>query len=199
MSKEKSSKCRAIRIRCYVDPKPVLEAHEGQLRRAIYIKHDDEGKAVHYHVNLILKSSRVPEEIRRWFEMDTDKAWCDIDSGTFESAITYYKHETDSAVAEGKKHYDDSDVQYFKCTPTDLSDIESDDCSYAILLDMVRGVPLLQIAEKYGKAFTRYYLSFRTLAKDIRENRVCLDDEGNGYNELGELISEAPPRPKYDI
>lgn len=169
MSKVKQDVVRvtAYRIRTYNDPAPILGKKREQIQRAIYICHDQEGEP-HYHINLILKARRNAEEIRRWFVTNENpNVWCEADTGTFRTAIEYYKHNTDDAIAANKVKYDESLVQYFQCSAEDIDRYDSDDVSYAIVTDMLSGVPLYKIVERYGKAFCRYYAAYRTLCRDI--------------------------------
>lgn len=182
LTEKTSNKCKALRIRTYIDPAPILDKKQIQVQRAIYICHDkdlnDDGtpKQKHWHVNIYLVNSRKPEEIRRWFVDDENpNAFCQYDSGSFSSAYEYYLHHTEGS--ENKYQYDCSDVHGFKCDPNDLEAVDDEDASYSIVVDMVNRRPLLDILRQYGKNLARYYLAYRTLARDIARGSV-VDDDG---------------------
>lgn len=162
--------CR-IRILSYLDPAPILQAHDSQIDKAIWICHDrdinnetGELKALHYHINIRLNSSRVVDEIARWFADDDNQSSGHQDTGTLGSAIDYYKHTN----YPDKYQYTDDDIQYYKCTSADcVNPTKDDDVSYAIIVDMLDHKPLIDLVRKYGWRFVNHYSQYRLLVSDM--------------------------------
>lgn len=150
-----------------------LNNHIQSIRGFEYIYHDkdlqDDGtpKEPHFHVNLILYSARKLADVRCWFfgfdsqglPANTLGQIC-MDIGASHGYLTH-KENPD------KFQYNPEDI-----VSTDLSLFErkvdlSDDVSWLALNDMLDGVPLRDIAKRYGRDFIYHYGHIKQVYVDI--------------------------------
>lgn len=156
----------------------VLNAHSNQIRAFAFIEHncdiDENGLPKERHIHCIIKTfhQSTTSGICSWFRGFTDSKNMPVNtlaqivfdiSGCFE----YLTHNTEVAIAEGKYLYSDDEVitnnaELFKNTA-----FEEDNLSLA-LDDMLNGIPLVDIAKKYGRDFIIHYGHIRTLFNDIQ-------------------------------
>lgn len=159
--------------------KTVLAGHDRQLKAHAYITHDKdknengELKQVHMHLLLALVNNTTCDAVRNWFKGFTDEKGQPINtlaqpmhdiSGSFE----YLTHNTEQAKAEGKYIYDDTSVKggnikYFQDTTLQ----EVDNLTLA-LDDLMNGIPLIEVAKRYGRDFIVHYGHIKTLYNDIQ-------------------------------
>ena len=151
-----------------------LNNHQSSIRGFEYIYHDkdlkDDGtpKEPHFHVNLILYSARKLVDVRRWFvggidlnglPANTLGQIC-MDIGASHDYLTH-KENPD------KFQYNSEDI-----VSSDSSLFErrvecSDDVSWLALNDMLDGVPLKDIAHRYGRDFIYHYGHIKQVYVDI--------------------------------
>lgn len=158
----------------------VLERHSRQVRAYAYIEHNrdknEDGTPKERHIHLLLKlvNNTTVEAVRNWFRGYTDINGLPINTlGQAMHDITlsfdYLTHETEQAIAEGKELYGkeeiiSNDLQYFQ----DSSLHDEDNISLA-LAEMCDGIPLQEVARKYGRDFIIHYQSIKMLFNDIQK------------------------------
>lgn len=157
----------------------VLRKHERQIRAYAYIEHDrdinKDGTPKPRHIHLLIRTvnGRTVEDIRNWFRGFTDDKGMPVNTLGQEmhdigSSFEYLTHDTEAAITEGKFRYDpadiiSNDVEYFKGT----SERDEDNISLAVM-DLCNGVPLREVALKYGRDFIIHYASIKLLFNDIQ-------------------------------
>lgn len=156
----------------------VLRKHERQIRAYAYIEHDrdlnKDGTLKPRHIHLLLRTvnSRTVVDVRNWFKGFTDDKGLPVNTLGQEmhdigSSFEYLTHDTEAAISEGKFRYDpadivSNDVEYFKGT----SERDEDNISLAVM-DLCNGIPLRDVALKYGRDFIIHYSSIKLLFNDI--------------------------------
>lgn len=150
-----------------------LNNHQSSIRGFEYIFHDkdikEDGtpKEPHFHVNLILFSARKLVEIRRWFfgfdpqglPANTLGQIC-LDIGASHDYLTHkenpekFQYNPDSIVSSDPTLFD---------RKLDIVD----DVSWLALNDMLEGVPLQDIAKRYGRDFIYHYGHIKQVYVDI--------------------------------
>lgn len=157
----------------------VLRKHDRQIRAYAYIEHDrdlnEDGTPKPRHIHLLLRTvnSRTVFDIRNWFNGFTDDKGLPVNTLGQEmhdigSSFEYLTHDTDAAISDGKFRYDpadiiSNDVDYFKGT----SERDEDNISLAVM-DLCNGIPLREVALKYGRDFIIHYVSIKLLFNDIQ-------------------------------
>lgn len=151
-----------------------LNNHQSSIRGFEYIYHDkdlkEDGtlKEPHFHVNLILYSARKLVDVRRWFSGGKDLngfpantlGQICMDIGASHDYLTHKGYSD-------KFLYNSEDI-----VSTDLSLFDrkvecSDDASWLALNDMLNGVPLQDIAKRYGRDFIYHYGHIKQVYVDI--------------------------------
>ena len=182
MSKSiKQNRCRSFSIVTYLSMSQVasvLLAHDKQIKAYAYIEHNcdlnEDGTPKDRHIHLLLKlvHQTTSDGVRSWFRGFTDAesqpintlAQCMHDSvGCYD----YLTHNTDQSREEGKYLYSESDIvslnsEYF------VSCSENDDNIICAFNDLMSGIPLIEIAQKYGRDFIIHYRSIRMLYNDVQ-------------------------------
>lgn len=150
-----------------------LNNHQSSIRGYEYIFHDkdvkEDGspKEPHFHVNLVLFSARKLVDIRRWFfgfdlhglPANTLAQVC-MDIG---ASHDYLIH---------KENPDKFQYSLYDIVSSDSSLFEgqvdhSEDVAYLALNDMLEGVPLQDIAKRYGRDFIYHYGHIKQVYVDI--------------------------------
>lgn len=158
----------------------VLERHSRQVRAYAYIEHNrdknEDGTPKERHIHLLLKlvNNTTVEAVRNWFKGYTDVNGLPINTlgqpmHDITSSFDYLTHETEQARAEGKELYSkeeiiSNDIQYFQ----DNTLYDEDNISLA-LAEMCEGIPLQEVARKYGRDFIIHYQSIKLLFNDIQK------------------------------
>lgn len=164
-----------------------LNNHQSSIRGFEYIFHDQDvkedgtPKEPHFHVNLILYNTRKLADIRRWFfgfdlqglPANTLGQIC-LDIGASHDYLTHKDNPE-------KFQYNPDDI-----VSSDSSLFERkldivDDVSWLALNDMLEGVPLQDIAKRYGRDFIYHYGHIKQVYVDIvggftLENRAVHSD-----------------------
>lgn len=155
-----------------------LSSLSGKVTAYAFILHDrdltSDGSPKEPHTHLLLRTA-CPlnlSTVRRWFAaLDDDgkpitttaQVCSDLDS-----AFQYLTHVNDPE----KYQYDRDDIV---CTDTSAFCLDegapSDDMA-AALADLLEGVPLREVAARYGRDFIIHYASIRLLVQDIKEVRL---------------------------
>lgn len=164
-----------------------LNNHQSSIRGFEYIFHDkdlqDDGtpKEPHFHVNLILYDAKTLSVVRRWFQgvdvhgvdANTLGQIC-MDIGGAHDYLTHkenpdkFQYSSDDIVS--------SDTSLFEGTVD-----QSEDVAFLALNDMLEGVPLQDIAKRYGRDFIYHYGHIKQVYVDIvggftLENRAVHSD-----------------------
>lgn len=149
-----------------------LEAHWSCIRAWAYMKHDKDvnsdgtTKEPHYHVVVWLYNASTVGRVRRWFralddkqqEITTTAQPCkDV---VFAYEYLYHRNDPD------KYQYNEKDIQ---CSDRDLfkSD-DPDDNAVNALNDILYGVPLQEVMQRYGRDAIYHYSHLRQIVCDIR-------------------------------
>lgn len=159
--------------------KSVLYKHDKQIRAYAYILHDkdiEQGKPKekHFHILLQLVHATTPNAIRNWFAGYVDNKDMPINTLSqpmhdISSSFVYLTHSDENSIQAGKYQYDISlvksnNIEFFK----DSKGIEEDNISLAIQ-DLMNGIPLHEVATKYGRDFIIHYQSIKLLYNDIQK------------------------------
>lgn len=140
-------------------------------------------KTPHYHIYLRLKSSREPDEIKRWF---MPKGLLDDNCLPFNclsqkvkssvACIDYLIHKNDPE----KYQYSENDIISYNID----SVLESDaiDNSIDIVEDMLFGFSTRELVKRYGKDFIYHYSSYSAIVA-----RIKYEDAISPDNPLGDL------------
>lgn len=152
----------------------VLLEHDRQIKQYAYILHDKDDKQEHIHLILCLVNATSITAVRSWFAGFVDEKDMDINTlvqecHDYQSAYLYLTHNTEQAKKEGKHLYNEEDVycsnfDYFKGKT-----VNSDDNITLALEEILNGVPLKDVALKYGRDFIIHYHSIKSLINDIGE------------------------------
>lgn len=176
-------RCRSFSLSTYLEKKQVSDVllkHDKQIRAYAYIEHNkditEDGKPKERHIHILLRSvnARTVEDIKNWFKGFTDINGLPVNTlgqemHDISSSFEYLTHSTEQAIKDGKYQYDESDIvsndlSYFK---ENLSNDE-DNISLA-LQELLEGIPLKEVAVKYGRDFIIHYQSIKMCFNDIQE------------------------------
>lgn len=157
----------------------VLRKHDRQIRAFAYILHDRDinkdgsPKPRHIHILIRTVNSRTVDDVRNWFKGPVDDRGLPVNTlgqvmHDIGSSFEYLTHDTEAAISAGKFRYDpagivSNDVEYFKGT----SERDEDNISLAVI-DLCNGVPLRDVALRYGRDFIIHYASIKLLFNDIQ-------------------------------
>ena len=183
---------RNFSLMTYVKPtdlESVMKRHEKQIRAYAYITHEkdvnefDQPKEKHIHLLLCLINNTTVEATRNWFNSFEDEKGQRINTLSqpmhdISASYDYLTHDTEQAKSENKYQYDKADIKGYNLDFfTDTAKQDIDNMSLA-LLEMCSGVPLKDIAKKYGRDFIIHYHSVKLLFNDIMEqNGGVVDDD----------------------
>lgn len=172
---------RKFSLVSYCTPEFILSAlqnHERSIRGYAFATHDkdrnDDGtlKEVHTHIVLWLFDGRTVDDIRRWFRYTDSDGQAVNTLGQFcldvTSAFEYLTHKN----APDKYQYDDDIVI---CTDDSLFNGLSDVCedtAVGALQELINGVPLKEVAFRYGRDFIFHYSHIKLLIDDILRSGV---------------------------
>lgn len=178
----KSKRVRSFCLSTYLEKKQVSDVllkHDRQIRSYAYIEHNkdinEDGTPKERHIHLLLRTvnSRSVDDVRNWFKGYTDINGMPINTLGQEmhdigSSFDYLTHSTEQAREEGKYQYDKSeivsnDLKYFE----DSTINDEDNISLAVM-ELCDGVPLKEVALKYGRDFIIHYQSIKLLFNDIQ-------------------------------
>lgn len=179
----RQKKYRSFCLTSYLSKSQVAEVlyrHDRQIRAYAYIEHnkdineDGTPKERHLHILLRLINNRTLDDVRNWFKGYTDVSGLPINTlgqvmHDISSSFEYLTHDTEQARADCKHLYDpteivSNDIQYFK----DSTLHDEDNISLA-LMEMCDGIPLQEVAKKYGRDFIIHYQSIKLLFNDIQK------------------------------
>lgn len=161
----------------YLNPEQiqsVLLRHDRQLKAYAYITHDKCNKETHTHLLICLINNTTCNAVQNWFAGFEDEKGLQINTlvqpmHDLYSSYKYLTHETEQARDEGKYLYNLDDIKgnnlsYF----TDSSKQDIDNLTLAIN-DLLAGIPLVEVMQKYGRDFIVHYGHIKTLFNDIQK------------------------------
>ena len=151
-----------------------LNNHIQSIRAFEYIYHDkdlkEDGtpKEPHFHLNLILYSARKLSDVRRWFAGGNDLNGLPantlgqicMDIGSSHDYLTHKEYPD-------KFQYNSDDIVSSDLALFERKSEFSDDVSWMALNDMLEGVPLQDIAKRYGRDFIYHYGHIKQVYVDI--------------------------------
>lgn len=154
----------------------VLQSHSKSIRGFAYATHDkdlnDDGtlKAIHTHIVLWLYDGRALDDIRRWFRYTDSDGQAVNTLGQFcldiSSAYEYLTHQNTP-----EKYQYSPDIVV--CTDESLFENASEvneDSALGALNDLIDGMPLREVAAKYGRDFIFHYHHIKLLLDDIKRS-----------------------------
>ena len=152
----------------------VLLNHDRQVKAYAYITHDKCNKEVHTHLLICLINNTTCNAIQNWFAGFEDEKGLQINTlvqpmHDLYSSYKYLTHETEQAKAEGKYVYNADDIKgnnlsYF----TNTFEQDVDNLTLA-MNDLLAGIPLVEVMQKYGRDFIVHYGHIKTLFNDIQK------------------------------
>ena len=179
----RSKRDRAFCLTSYLNKSQVAECllrHDRQIRAYAYIEHNrdknEDGTPKENHIHILIKTVNgcTVDSVRKWFKGYTDSNELPINTlgqvmHDIDSSYDYLTHDTEQAKADGKTQYKkeeiiSNDLQYFE----NHSLHDEDNISLA-LVEMCEGIPLQEIARKYGRDFIIHYQSIKMLFNDIQK------------------------------
>lgn len=174
------------RVRCFSlitylsqnEIEEVIQSHTQHIKAYAYIYHDmdlteqGEFKQSHYHILIATYNAYTTEAVRKWFLGFKDSN--DLEINTFcervldkSQSYKYLTHDTEKAIRDGKYRYSIDDIH--SCNAQYFIDIfNSDDSILLALNEMLDGVPLCDIAQRYGRDFILHYGHIKQLFNDIQ-------------------------------
>ena len=175
-----SSKPRNYRLISYLSEDQILDIidyHSNQIKAYAYILHDKdirdnrELKPSHYHILLCLYNGTTLNSLLNWFIGFEDDNGQEINTfgkvmSTPSGAFGYLTHNTVSS--KHKYQYDESLIKCVNREFFNLSDEAAEDKSLSALNELLDGVPLREVAQKYGKHFILHYGHIKMLFNDIQ-------------------------------
>lgn len=174
------SKFRNWRLVSYLNEQQILqviEEHTNQIKAYAYIYHDkdinDDGnpKPPHYHILLALNNATSQTGITNWFQGFEDELGNDINTlskvmSNPKGAFGYLTHNT--VASAHKFQYDESLIKSVNADFFIDYDVVSDDKLSTALSEMLDGIPISEVAKKYGRDFIIHYAHIRALYNDIQ-------------------------------
>lgn len=181
------SQCRNFSLVTYLSENQlneVLQRKSEYIKAFSYCVHDmDKDKEKHTHIILLLNSPRYVSTVKNWFNGYVD------DSGNTVNTLCQKCHNVTSAFDylihkdnPEKYQYDPclritSDLQFFSETS------DNEDVAKLALFDLLDGVPLREVAKRYGRDFIYHYGHIKDLLHDI----LCEEENLSLRNDINNL------------
>lgn len=159
------------------------------------VKEDGTPKEVHAHVVLVLHRSRRIRDIIAWFKGYTDSKGGHINTRcqkltSVESMHDYFLHVTEESKEDGKYQYAEEDIKYSPDIPSpwsfqtdydkhhgkDGKDVKEDE-NESFLQDIIDGVPMREMARRYGRDYMKNFKAYREFALNVmvQEGTITID------------------------
>lgn len=167
-------KVRFMSLQLYCSPErwsDVLATAE----RYIYIYHDKDNSAPHYHLILKFTNPRFRSAIEKLFNLEglTQDTTINFQKvRNLASAVAYLTHDTPEARKENKYHYSTSelvsnDLGYFlstanSCCSSSLTNMDFVD-------DICSNLGYRALAEKYGRDYIKNYRTYSAFAEEVKK------------------------------
>lgn len=151
-----------------------LRKHSNNIKAYAFMLHDkDEGKEPHRHLLISLVNATTANAVRLWFSGYADDKGQLINTlcqPTYDATAQYmYLSHRDvmGQPLDDKYLYDEKDIVSFNADVfKDPAESDKDSISCAVM-DLLEGMPLKDVALKYGRDFIIHYQSIKILMNDI--------------------------------
>ena len=145
------------------------------IRDSAYIVHNKDDAPPHIHIFMCFGSDRRGTDILKWFDNLIDEKGQLINTRfeavkSSESLLDYLTHKNEA----DKFQYSEADIIYSSEQAREKLLEDTTDNGFGALDEMLNGIPLREIARRYGKDFIRNYYSYKALKNDIidEERRI---------------------------
>lgn len=183
---EKESK--ALSISTYAQEEQILkifESKQTQILGFAYIFHDKDVSEPHRHVVVVLKRSRKQQEVLNWFKKCTDDKGERCNTrlqpiACMRGLEEYLTHSDDDSIKAGKHQYNEQDIKvlkddelfdyvtdYDKAQEREKVKEEKADEVESLIDDIISGVPLREMARRYGRDYMKNATAYRRYASDV--------------------------------
>lgn len=183
---EKESK--ALSISTYAQEEQILkifESKQTQILGFAYIFHDKDVSEPHRHVVVVLKRSRKQQEVLNWFKKCTDDKGERCNTrlqpiACMRGLEEYLTHSDDESIKLGKHQYNEQDIKvlkdeelfdyvtdYDKSLEREKVKEEKADEVESLIDDIISGVPLREMARRYGRDYMKNASSYRKYSADV--------------------------------
>lgn len=153
----------------------ILERKKGAYTDYAYIVHNKDDAPPHIHIFMCFGSDRRGADILKWFDNLIDEKGQLINTRfeavkSSESLLDYLTHKNEA----DKFQYSEADIIYSSEQAREKLLEDTTDNGFGALDEMLNGIPLREIARRYGKDFIRNYYSYKALKNDIidEERRI---------------------------
>lgn len=173
----KPKQARKFAIVTYLDPSLIdkaLQAHAEQIREFAYMVHDQDRnedgtpQIQHTHLLLWLNVPYLESSIKNWFRgNDITGNPANTLTQICRDHVSYYRYLTHADNPE-KHQYDPHDIVCTNPAAFEDGDQPTEDTSWMALSDILDGVPLREVARRYGRDFIYHYGHIDQLIKAIR-------------------------------
>lgn len=138
-----------------------------KVRSYAYCTHDkDEGKEQHTHVIVWLNTPYAASTIKNWFRGEDIKGQlANTLAEPCKDVAAMFRYLTHQDNPE-KYQYSPDDV--ICSDPSSFEDDVQTDDTWTAVEDLLNGVPLKEVARRYGRDFIHHYSHIRQLVADIR-------------------------------
>lgn len=153
----------------------VLTDKESQISAFAYILHDKDVKSdgtlkePHFHLCLLLNNGHTFSQMEKWFSGFLDDKGKPVNTLLEKlksplGAFQYLTHNTEDS--KNKYQYNTEDIVSVN-TERFLKKHEKQDTILLAIQDLLAGVPLREVSQKYGRDFIVHYGHIKTLYNDI--------------------------------
>lgn len=142
-----------------------------KVRAYAYCTHDkDEGKETHTHIVVWLNTPYSSSTIKNWFRgADSKGELANTLAEPCKDIVSMYRYLIHADNPE--KYQYDSEDRICSDPSCFEEDVQSDDVFNAVE-DLLNGIPLREVAKRYGRDFIYHYSHIRTLITDIKSEEI---------------------------
>lgn len=158
----------------YLSPSQIAELlsiHGDKIRAYAYATHDkdvnEDGtvKESHTHIILWLNKPNTATTVRNWFRAhDANGVPVNTLAQPCADIVSMYRYLTHKDNLEKVQYSDDI---LFCSDPSCFEEDVQTDSVYSAVEDLLNGIPLREVARRYGRDFIYHYSHIRTLVNDI--------------------------------
>lgn len=185
---EPEKETKALSIVTYAQEEQILkifESKQTQILGFAYILHDCDTSESHRHIVLVLKRSRKQCEVLNWFKACTDDKGEKCTTllkpiACMRGLEEYLTHSDDDSIKAGKHQYTEHDIKilkdeelfgyvtdYDKALEREKVKEEKADEVESLIDDIINGVPLRDMARRYGRDYMKNSSAYRRYAADV--------------------------------
>lgn len=138
-----------------------------KVRAYAYCTHDKDDKEPHTHIVVWLHTPYAASTIKNWFRGADDKGeLANTLAEPCKDIVSMFRYLTHKDNPEKYQYPDDAVV----CSdPSAFEDDVQTDDTWTAVEDLLNGVPLREVARRYGRDFIYHYSHIRMLVADIRQ------------------------------